>query len=151
ERVLAGPDDDLSAGVGGNESGLELGRGRNDDLFRRRVVGFCSERAALEGEPCESGERDPCEPACDALTCRHDSLLCDRPMDPFPQPTLRARGGPSRLGIPRKGLGLAWAIIPAFLSLREAAMRIRFGECVLDSGTRQLLVRGEAVHLQPKA
>lgn len=30
-------------------------------------------------------------------------------------------------------------------------MRIRFGECVLDSDTRQLSVRGEAVHLSPKA
>lgn len=30
-------------------------------------------------------------------------------------------------------------------------MRVRFGECVLDSDTRQLLVRGEAVHLSPKA
>jgi DNA-binding winged helix-turn-helix (wHTH) protein len=30
-------------------------------------------------------------------------------------------------------------------------MRIRFGECVLDSATRQLLVRGEVVHLSPKA
>lgn len=30
-------------------------------------------------------------------------------------------------------------------------MRIRFGECVLDSDTRQLTVRGEAVHLSPKA
>ena len=30
-------------------------------------------------------------------------------------------------------------------------MRIRFGECVLDSDTRQLFVRGAEVHLQPKA
>lgn len=30
-------------------------------------------------------------------------------------------------------------------------MRIRFGECVLDSETRQLYVRGEVVHVQPKA
>jgi DNA-binding winged helix-turn-helix (wHTH) protein len=30
-------------------------------------------------------------------------------------------------------------------------MRIRFGECLLDSETRQLYVRGEAVHVQPKA
>jgi DNA-binding winged helix-turn-helix (wHTH) protein len=30
-------------------------------------------------------------------------------------------------------------------------MRVRFAECVLDSGTRQLLVRDEAVHLSPKA
>jgi len=30
-------------------------------------------------------------------------------------------------------------------------MRVRFGECVLDSETRQLTVRGEAVHLSPKA
>ncbi len=30
-------------------------------------------------------------------------------------------------------------------------MRIRFGECVLDSATRQLTVRGEPVHVQPKA
>lgn len=30
-------------------------------------------------------------------------------------------------------------------------MRIRFGDCVLDSETRQLHVRGEAVHIQPKA
>jgi DNA-binding winged helix-turn-helix (wHTH) protein len=30
-------------------------------------------------------------------------------------------------------------------------MRIRFGECVLDSETRQLSVRGETVHVQPKA
>jgi DNA-binding winged helix-turn-helix (wHTH) protein len=30
-------------------------------------------------------------------------------------------------------------------------MRVRFGECVLDSDTRQLLVREEAVHLSPKA
>lgn len=30
-------------------------------------------------------------------------------------------------------------------------MRVRFGDCVLDSDTRQLLVRGEPVHLSPKA
>jgi DNA-binding winged helix-turn-helix (wHTH) protein len=30
-------------------------------------------------------------------------------------------------------------------------MRFRFGECVLDSDTRQLHVRGAEVHLQPKA
>lgn len=30
-------------------------------------------------------------------------------------------------------------------------MRIRFGECLLDSETRQLSVRGETVHVQPKA
>lgn len=30
-------------------------------------------------------------------------------------------------------------------------MRVRFGECVLDSETRQLTVRGAAVHLSPKA
>jgi DNA-binding winged helix-turn-helix (wHTH) protein len=30
-------------------------------------------------------------------------------------------------------------------------MRVRFGECVLDSETRQLSIRGEAVHLSPKA
>lgn len=30
-------------------------------------------------------------------------------------------------------------------------MRVRFGECVFDSETRQLQVRGEAVHVQPKA
>jgi DNA-binding winged helix-turn-helix (wHTH) protein len=30
-------------------------------------------------------------------------------------------------------------------------MRVRFGECLLDSETRQLSVRGEAVHLSPKA
>ena len=30
-------------------------------------------------------------------------------------------------------------------------MRVRFGECVLDSGTRQLSVHGGAVHLSPKA
>ena len=30
-------------------------------------------------------------------------------------------------------------------------MRVRFGECVLDSDTRQLAVRAEAVHLTPKA
>jgi DNA-binding winged helix-turn-helix (wHTH) protein len=30
-------------------------------------------------------------------------------------------------------------------------MRVRFGECVLDSETRQLSVRGETVHVQPKA
>jgi DNA-binding winged helix-turn-helix (wHTH) protein len=30
-------------------------------------------------------------------------------------------------------------------------MRIRFGECLLDSGARQLLVRGAPVHLTPKA
>jgi DNA-binding winged helix-turn-helix (wHTH) protein len=30
-------------------------------------------------------------------------------------------------------------------------MRVRFGECVLDSETRQLSVRGKAVHLSPKA
>ena len=29
-------------------------------------------------------------------------------------------------------------------------MRVQFGECVLDSDTRQLYVRGEAVHLSPK-
>jgi hypothetical protein len=27
--------------------------------------------------------------------------------------------------------------------------RVRFGECVLDSDTRQLSVRGQAVHLSP--
>jgi DNA-binding winged helix-turn-helix (wHTH) protein len=30
-------------------------------------------------------------------------------------------------------------------------MRVRFGDCVLDSETRQLVVGGEEVHLQPKA
>jgi DNA-binding winged helix-turn-helix (wHTH) protein len=30
-------------------------------------------------------------------------------------------------------------------------MRLRFGECVLDSGTRELSVGGKTVHLQPKA
>ena len=30
-------------------------------------------------------------------------------------------------------------------------MRVRFGECVLDSDTRQLSVLGETVHLSPKA
>jgi DNA-binding winged helix-turn-helix (wHTH) protein len=30
-------------------------------------------------------------------------------------------------------------------------LRVRFGECLLDSETRQLFVRGEAVHVQPKA
>lgn len=30
-------------------------------------------------------------------------------------------------------------------------MRVRFGECMLDSDTRQLSVRGKAVHLSPKA
>jgi DNA-binding winged helix-turn-helix (wHTH) protein len=30
-------------------------------------------------------------------------------------------------------------------------MRVRFGECLLDSGTRELYVRGETVHVQPKA
>jgi DNA-binding winged helix-turn-helix (wHTH) protein len=29
-------------------------------------------------------------------------------------------------------------------------MRVRFGECVLDSETRQLLVQGQPVHLSPK-
>lgn len=30
-------------------------------------------------------------------------------------------------------------------------MGVRFGECVVDSATRQLLVRGEVVHLPHKA
>ena len=30
-------------------------------------------------------------------------------------------------------------------------MRVRFGECVLDSETRELLVRGSSVHVSPKA
>ena len=30
-------------------------------------------------------------------------------------------------------------------------MRVRFGECLLDSETRELFVGGKAVHLQPKA
>src|ERR1700693_4350597 len=30
-------------------------------------------------------------------------------------------------------------------------MRVRFGECVLDSETRELLVAGNTVHLTPKA
>ena len=30
-------------------------------------------------------------------------------------------------------------------------MRIRFGECLLDSETRELYLRGETVHVQPKA
>jgi DNA-binding winged helix-turn-helix (wHTH) protein len=30
-------------------------------------------------------------------------------------------------------------------------MRVRFGECVLDTDTRQLTASGEAVHLSPKA
>jgi DNA-binding winged helix-turn-helix (wHTH) protein len=30
-------------------------------------------------------------------------------------------------------------------------MRVRFGDCLLDSETRELLVGGKAVHLQPKA
>jgi DNA-binding winged helix-turn-helix (wHTH) protein len=53
-------------------------------------------------------------------------------------------------------------ISPRFLEviaeLRESSgffpggrMRVRFGECVLDSETRELLVGGETVHLTPKA
>jgi DNA-binding winged helix-turn-helix (wHTH) protein len=34
---------------------------------------------------------------------------------------------------------------------RGAAMRLRFGKCVLDSGTRELFLDGAPVHLQPKA
>lgn len=30
-------------------------------------------------------------------------------------------------------------------------MRVRFGDCVLDSDTRELLVDGQTVHIQPKA
>jgi DNA-binding winged helix-turn-helix (wHTH) protein len=30
-------------------------------------------------------------------------------------------------------------------------MRVRFGDCVLDSEARELFVRGDAVHLEPKA
>src|SRR5271154_1824127 len=30
-------------------------------------------------------------------------------------------------------------------------MRVRFGDCLLDSEMRQLLVHGKEVHLQPKA
>ena len=30
-------------------------------------------------------------------------------------------------------------------------MRVRFGACVLDSETRELLVDGNAIHLTPKA
>jgi DNA-binding winged helix-turn-helix (wHTH) protein len=30
-------------------------------------------------------------------------------------------------------------------------MQIRFGECVLDASTRELRVRGEAIHIKPKA
>ena len=30
-------------------------------------------------------------------------------------------------------------------------MQVRFGDCVLDSETRQLSVRGEAIHIKPKA
>jgi DNA-binding winged helix-turn-helix (wHTH) protein len=30
-------------------------------------------------------------------------------------------------------------------------MRIRFGQCLVDSETRELHVRGKAVHLTPKA
>src|SRR5437660_1745802 len=30
-------------------------------------------------------------------------------------------------------------------------MRVRFGECVLDSETRELRVRGTTVHVSPKA
>jgi DNA-binding winged helix-turn-helix (wHTH) protein len=29
-------------------------------------------------------------------------------------------------------------------------MRVRFGDCVLDSDTRELRVRGKAVHISPK-
>jgi DNA-binding winged helix-turn-helix (wHTH) protein len=35
-------------------------------------------------------------------------------------------------------------------NLGRETMRIRFGECVLDSDTRELLVRGAPVHLSPK-
>jgi DNA-binding winged helix-turn-helix (wHTH) protein len=34
--------------------------------------------------------------------------------------------------------------------VQNSTMRIRFGECVLDSETRELLLRGSAVHLSPK-
>lgn len=34
--------------------------------------------------------------------------------------------------------------------VQNSTMRIRFGECVLDSETRELLVRGAPVHLSPK-
>jgi len=34
--------------------------------------------------------------------------------------------------------------------VQNSRMRIRFGECVLDSDTRELLVRGAPVHLSPK-
>ena len=30
-------------------------------------------------------------------------------------------------------------------------MRVRFGDCLFDSGTRQLFVRGEEIHVHPKA
>jgi DNA-binding winged helix-turn-helix (wHTH) protein len=33
----------------------------------------------------------------------------------------------------------------------EAVVRVRFGDCLLDSETRQLFVRGEEIHVHPKA
>jgi DNA-binding winged helix-turn-helix (wHTH) protein len=40
---------------------------------------------------------------------------------------------------------------PGMFRVQNSRMRIRFGECVVDSDTRELLVRGAAVHLSPKA
>src|SRR6187401_1188310 len=36
-------------------------------------------------------------------------------------------------------------------TLLRGTMRVRFGDCVLDTDTRQLFVGGAEVHLQPKA
>jgi DNA-binding winged helix-turn-helix (wHTH) protein len=52
-------------------------------------------------------------------------------------------------------MGAKWSGVsgefPGMFRVQNSRMRIRFGECVVDSDTRELLVRGSAVHLSPKA
>ena len=45
-------------------------------------------------------------------------------------------------------LAVAWRFPHFFLEIR---MRVRFGDCVLDTDTRELFRRDKPVHLPPKA
>jgi DNA-binding winged helix-turn-helix (wHTH) protein len=40
---------------------------------------------------------------------------------------------------------------PGMFRVQNSRMQIRFGDCVIDSETRELLVRGSGVHVSPKA
>ena len=48
----------------------------------------------------------------------------------------------------RRGLEVLWRSLGVF---GGTAVRVQFGDCVFDSGTRELLRAGEPAHLSPKA